>query len=242
MAGEAHDERAAAAFAGRMAEAWSELLGLRMLGIYLIGSLAHGGFTGRYSDIDMAVIAADGVRPDELDAMRALATAIAPELAPKLSIFWADRGFTIGRLPPLDRADYVDHAVPLIERERVRPARPSRAEIRAYLLGQPFAAWTNEVRRFAGASGLLPAEHKPYVRCLLYPARLLYSWATGAMASNDEAVSFLAWRPVPGLDFPLIERALKCRQAGRDPDYLFAERAALVRQHAACAAAIGVPT
>ncbi len=114
-----------------MAEEWSELLGLRMLGVYLIGSLAHGGFTGRYSDIDMAVIAADGVRPDELDAMRALATAIAPELAPKLSIFWADRGFTMGRLPPLDRADYVDHAVPLIERERVRPARPSRAEIRA---------------------------------------------------------------------------------------------------------------
>jgi hypothetical protein len=241
MPGEAHDERAALAFAGRMAEAWSELLGRRMLGIYLIGSLAHGGFTGRYSDIDMAVIAEGGLKPDELDDIRACALAIAPELAPKLSMFWADRGFTMGRLPPLDRADYVDHAVPLIERERVRPARPSRAEIRDYLRGQPFAAWTNEVRRFSGASGLLPAERKPYVRCLLYPARLLYSFATGAMASNDEAVAFLAWRPILGLDFPLIERALKCRQAGRDPDYLFAERAALIRQHAACAAAIGAP-
>ncbi len=230
----------AAAFAGRIAASWSEMLGPRMLGVYLIGSLAHGGFTQRYSDIDVAVTTSDGLSADELDRMRARAAADAPELTQKLSIFWGDRGFTVGRFPPLDRVDYVDHAVPLVERERVRPARPSRADIRTYLRGQPFDAWTEQVRRFADAGALAPAEHKPYVRSLLYPARLLYSWATGAMASNDEAVAYLAQRPVPGLDFGLVERTLKCRQAGRDPDYLFAERASLVRQLRACAAAIGV--
>ena len=243
MAEEAQDPRAAAcAFAGRMAEAWSATLGPRLLGVYLIGSLAHGGFTARYSDIDVAVIAGDGLRPDELEAMRARATADSRALAQKLSIFWADRAFSHGRFPPLDRVDYVDHAVPLVEHERVRPARPSRAEIRDYLRGQPFDAWTEQVRRFSTASALEPADHKPYVRALLYPARLLYSWATGAMASNDVAVAYLSRRPFAGLDFGLVARALGCRRAGRDPDYLFPERAILVRQHAACAAAIGVQT
>ncbi len=229
------DYRAAAcAFAGRLATGWSELLGPRLLGVSLIGSLAHGGFTARYSDIDMAVIASDELRPAEHDAMRAPAVADSRQLAQKLSIFWADRAFSVGRFPPLDRVDYVDHAVPLLERERVRPSRPSRGEIRDYLRGQPFAAWTEQVRRFAAASALEPADHKPYVRALLYPARLLYSWATGAMASNDEAVAFLAQSPVPGLDLDLVERALQCRRAGRDPDYLFPERSMLVRQHAAC--------
>ncbi|HUK59461.1 MAG TPA: nucleotidyltransferase domain-containing protein [Stellaceae bacterium] len=231
---------AAAAFAGRMAAAWGEMLGARLLGVYLIGSLAHGGFSARYSDIDVGVTTEDGVRPDELEAMRARAAADSRELAAKLSIFWSDRSFAMGRFPPLDRVDYVDHAVPLVERERIRPPRPTRDEIRTYLRGQPFEAWTEQVRRFSAASALQPAEHKPYVRCLLYPARLLYSFATGAMASNDEAAAFLAWRRIPGLDFGLVERALKCRQAGRDPDFLFPERAMLGRQHAACTAAIGV--
>ncbi len=241
MAGEAQDHRdAAAAFAGRLAQAWSGLLGERLLGVYLLSSLAHGGFTARYSDIDVAVTVRDRLAPEELEAMRARAIADAPELAPKLSIFWGDPGFTVGRFPPLDRVDYVDHAVALVERERILPARPTRAEIQAYLRGQPFDAWTEQVRRFSAASALQPAERKLYVRCLLYPARLLYSFATGAMASNDEAVAFLAWRRVPGLDFGLIERALKCRQAGRDPDHLFPERAMLPRQLRACAAAIGM--
>jgi predicted nucleotidyltransferase len=235
----ADDYRAAAgAFVARMADEWSKLLGPRLLGVYRIGSLAHGGFTARYSDIDVAVTTSDGLEADELDVMRAGATADTPELAKKLSIFWADRGFTVGRFPPLDRMDYIDHAVPVVERERVRPIRPSRAEIRDYLRGQPFTAWTEQVHRFAAASVLDPADHKPYVRALLYPARLLYSHATGAMASNDEAVAFLAQRRVGGLDFGLIERALQCRRAGRDPDYLFPERSALIRQHAACAGAI----
>src|SRR5436853_3468534 len=96
----------------------------RLIGIYLIGSLAHGGFSRRYSDVDIAVITENGLSPSVLDRMRADAVSVSEELAAKLSIFWSDRAFSIGRFPPLDRADYLDHAVTLMEREHVVPARP----------------------------------------------------------------------------------------------------------------------
>jgi len=225
---------AARDFTERIAERWWSELGGRLLGIYRIGSLAHGGFSARYSDIDVAVIAEAPLERAELERMRAVAADVSSELAAKLSIFWADRSFRAGRFPPLDRVDYLDHAVTIIERERVRPERPSLAEIRDYLRGGPLERWAEQSRAFSALSALGPNDHKPYLRCLLYPARLIYSWATGAMASNDEAVAFLRRSPVPALDIGLIERALECRRQNRDLDALFPERSRLEHQVRTC--------
>jgi hypothetical protein len=41
-----------------------------ILGIYLIGSLAHGGFGVRYSDIDVALIVEQPLSAAKLDSMR----------------------------------------------------------------------------------------------------------------------------------------------------------------------------
>ena len=43
------------AFAHALAPSYSTQLGERLIGAYLIGSLAHGGFSHRYSDIDVAL-------------------------------------------------------------------------------------------------------------------------------------------------------------------------------------------
>lgn len=229
-------ETSARAFARAMAGFWEDRLGPQLLGVYLIGSLAHGGFNPRYSDIDMAVIAEAGIEPAAHPPMRARAEALSPAHAAKLSLFWADRGFTIGRFLPLDRIDYLDHAAPLVERERVRPPRPPLADIRNYLRGQPFASWAEGARSFAALAALGPDDHKPYVRALLYPARFVYSWRTGTMGSNDAAVRLVQEDPPAGLDVGLIARALACRQAAQDPDALFTARGTLLRQIAACAA------
>src|SRR5690348_67429 len=133
---------------------WEEKLGERLLGFYFMGSLAHGGFSARYSDIDVGLISTDGLVPAEIEAMRDYARARAPALAHKLSLFWADRGFTIGRFPPLDRLDYLDHARPLIERERALPPRPARDEVRAYLRGQPLNAWREQIGRITALNSL----------------------------------------------------------------------------------------
>jgi hypothetical protein len=70
---------------------------------------------------------------------------------------------------------------------------------------------------------------------LLYPARFCYSWMTGRMGSNDDAVAFLSERPVPGLDVGLIGRALLCRQSAAAPDALFPARKVLPSQIDTCA-------
>jgi len=226
--------------AGVIAAWWRDQLGPDLLGVYLLGSLAHGGFNRRYSDIDIAVIAEKPLADEARDAMKAHAAAIAPELAPKLSLFWTDRSFAVGRFPPLDRADYLDHGVALIERERLRPPRPTLDEVRQYLGGTPLANWAKTADGFAALDALEAKSHKPYLRAHLYPARFAYSWTTGRMASNDEAVAYLRAQPPPGLDMALIERALALRQRAADPGPLFPDRAKLAQQVAACAALAGI--
>jgi hypothetical protein len=227
---------AARTLAEGMASFWSRRLGDRFIGAYLIGSLAHGGFSRRYSDIDMALLVEDGFDSAELAEMRVPAMGLAPDLAAKLSLFWADRGFTVGRFPPLDRVDLIDHAVSLGERDFVRPPRPTLAEVRTYLRGTPFSSWRDGAGRFAAVATLAPQDHKPYLRALLYPARFVYSWMTGGMNSNDAAVAFTAEAAIAGLDVGLIESALSCRRAAEDPDPLFGARNLLPRQVEACAA------
>ena len=231
---------AACVFAEGVAAFLDAKAGDSLLGVYLLGSLAHGGFNRRYSDVDMAVVTENGIDQATLDAVRADAAALSPELGTKLSIFWSDRRFSIGRFPPLDRVDYLDHAVPLIERERVNPVRPTLQEIRDYLGGAPFANWAASATHFAGLDTLGSHERKPYLRALLYPARWVFSWMTGGMASNDDAVAFLNRQQVPGLDVGLVAAALQCRHDTSDPDHLFPARAALPRQVEACARFAGL--
>jgi predicted nucleotidyltransferase len=227
---------AATQFARRLAGIWQATLGTELLGAYLMGSLAHGGFSRRYSDIDLALVTADGLTTEALDRLRGEASALSAEWGSKVSVFWTDRQFSHGRFPPLDRVDYLDHAVALLERERVRPARPTIGEIRDYLRGAPFTNWAKRARDFAATTVVEPKDHKAYLRALLYPGRLCYSWITGRIGSNEDAVVFLRERRVPTLDVELIERALRCRQAAADPDELFGARSALPSQVEVCAA------
>jgi hypothetical protein len=228
--------RAAVEFARRLVGCWQAALDKELLGVYLIGSLCHGGFSRRYSDIDTAVVTESGVSPQTIDGVRSEAIALSADWGPKISVFWTDRRFGIGRFPPLDRIDYLDRPVVLMEHERACPARPTLEEVRRYLCGAPFANWAERARQFAAAQALGTKEHKAYLRALLYPARFCYSYLTGRMASNDDAVAFLRESRPPQLELTSIERALQCRRAAADPDTLFPLRTILPAQVAACAA------
>ena len=222
-------------FVRRLVQHWQEALGAELLGAYLIGSLAHAGFNQRYSDIDLAIVTEAGLSQDALEGLKSEAVALSGDWGTKVSIFWADRHFSLGRFPPLDRVDFLDHAVALMEREHLRPPRPTLEEIRQYLRGPIFTTWVDRARSFAGAETLEPKDHKMYLRTILYPGSFCYSWMTGRTGSNDDAVTFLNERPVPGLDIDLIARALRCREAAADPDVLFYARTALPAQFDACA-------
>jgi hypothetical protein len=220
----------------RLVPYWQAAIGAELLGAYLIGSLAHAGFSRRYSDVDIAVVTEAGLSRQALALVRSEATAVSADWGPKLSVFWTDRQFNLGRFFPLDRIDYLDNAVALMERECVRPARPTLKEIRHYLRSAPFASWAERARSFAAAETLAPKDHKAYLRTLLYPGRFCYSWMTGLIGSNDDAVEFLSEGQVAGLDLVLLESALRCRQSAADPDALFSARSVLPSQIDACAA------
>ncbi len=226
---------AALEFTDAMAAYWKARLGADLLGFYLIGSLAHDGFSHRYSDIDVALVCENGLSAAMIEEMAAEAKVVSPSLAPKLSLFWTDRSFTQGRFPPLDRIDYLEHAVALVENEPVRPARPTLGEVHAYLEGRPFKVWAERARNFAALDRLEAANRKPYLRAHLYPARFAFSWMTGDIGSNDTAVAYLLENAPDGLDMGLIARALTCRQQAADPDDLFPARGHLLGQVEACA-------
>src|SRR6202043_3946027 len=171
-----------------------------------------------------------------IDRLRGEAAALSADWGSKLSVFWADRHFTIGRFPPLDRIDYLDRPLVLMERERLQPARPTLEEIRRYLRGTPFASWADRARQFAASETLDPKDRKAYLRALLYPARFCLSYLSGQMGSNDDGVAFLREKHLAGLDLASIERALQCRHAAADPDTLFPARGILPSQVDACAA------
>jgi predicted nucleotidyltransferase len=230
---------AALKFAAALASSYRAQLGEQLIGAYLIGSLAHGGFSRRYSDIDVALITEFALDTATLTTLRSLAAGCDATLGQKLSVFWSDRNFTVGRFPPLDRIDYLDRAVVLTERERVLPVRPTLDEIQAYLNGAPFANWTENVHRFAGMSALAPGDHKLFIRTLLYPARLVYSWNTGLMGSNDDAVAFTREHSPPGMNTDILISALTYRQAAADPDELFPARRILPDQIKSCCQIIG---
>ncbi len=226
---------AATNLAKGMTAYWNEKLGDNLLGFYLLGSLAHGGFNRRYSDIDLGLVAEIPLTDGMIEAMRAHARSLSPELAGKISLFWTDRSFAIGRFPPLDRLDYLDHSVALFEREAVRPKRPSLDDIRDYLRGAPFGNWAKNVEGFAALETLEPENHKPFIRAFLYAARFVYSWTTGTMASNDDAIAFLQESPPPGVDVELLVRAFQLRLDAADPNPLFDDRESLPGLVEACA-------
>jgi hypothetical protein len=229
---------AATDFACRLVPRWQAILGTELIGAYLIGSVAHAGFSRRYSDIDVALITETGLSQQAFDHILSEAVALSAEWGAKLSIFWSDRHFRLGRFPALDRVDWLDHAVVLTERERAWPTRPTLDEIQHYLSGAPLVDWKENALRFAASEALDPKDHKTYLKTLLYPARFFYSWMTGRNGSNDDAVTFLGERCPTGFDIGLLNRALQCRDAAADPDALFPARTKLASQAEACAALV----
>jgi hypothetical protein len=228
-----------AEFARGLAALWDQHLGERLSGIYLIGSLAHGGYSAQYSDIDVALITLNGLITSDLELVHNEAARRWPDLASGLSLFWTDETFSSGRFPPLDRIDYLDHRRPLLERRRATPARPSLFEIREYLSGDALLVWSRRVIELVALDELATHDHKRYLRTLLYPARFLYSWETGNVASNDDAVAYVERRNLVGPAIDLVVRALHCRNDGSSPASLFPERQTLRHLLSICKERVG---
>jgi hypothetical protein len=219
-----------AAFVDHVAGYFQSQLGASLVEAFKLGSLAHGGFSPIYSDIDVGLLLSCSDPPSLMNDLIANAKSLDASYGKKLSVFWGNPEFTWGRLPNLDRLDMLDHGVPLLTGHKPQFRRPRRDEIRRELRRSIEKSWQPRLPELGGLTHLSAENRKPYIRAILYAARLIFSWDNLAMDSNDRAVAYLHQVLPPGLDLEPIDMALACRQEKCTADDVFALGADLCRQ------------
>ena len=218
------------AFVSWVAQHFKSQLGPNLVEAYKLGSLAHGGFSNIYSDIDVGLLLNCSEPPETISALIAEAKSLDGEYGKKLSMFWGNPEFTWGRLPVIDRLDLLDHGVPLLH--GIKPAfrRPSKEEIHLEQRESIERSWKSRLPELSSLTRLEPKDRKPYIRAILYAARLIYTWDNLAVDSNDRAVEYLHQVQPPGFDLKPIDMALACRNEKCTAEDVFALRTDLNRQ------------
>jgi len=196
----------------RVADFFNTRLGAELVEVYKLGSLAHGGFSAVYSDIDVGLLLDCAEPPVMMAEALAAAKDLDSQYGKKLSIFWGNPDYTWGRLPVIDRLDLLDHAVPLLHDHKPVFSRPTPAQIHQALRESFLRSYKPRLPELGALRQLETHQRKPYIRAVLYPARLIYTWDNLAVDSNDRAVEYLHEVRPPGLDLQPINLALACRQ------------------------------
>jgi hypothetical protein len=231
-----------AKFASLIADYFKFSLGHSLLEVYKLGSLAHGGFSKSYSDIDVGLLLTCTAPPAEMYSLIVEAKALDAEYGKKLSVFWGNPDFAWGRLPVIDRIDLLDHGVPLLNGVKPSFRRPSKDEIHHEQRESIERSWKCRLPELSRLTSLEPKDRKPYIRAILYAARLIYTWDNLLVDSNDRAVEYLHDVQPPGLDLNPIDKALDCRNEKCTAEEVFALRTNLDRQGETALTYIGLTT
>ena len=211
-------------------EAW----GARLVAAYALGSLAHGGFSDLVSDVDLGLVFADPLAPDDAARVAALGARVraggAP-LADRLSVFWGSaatlRGEgALGRFPPLDRLDLARHGRLLAGRDcRDGLPTPTTRELVVAAAAQALRSLATPavVAELDDPEGLVAAGARHLTKRVLFPVRFLYTAQTGAIGRNHDAVAhFVSTETGPMA--ALAAAALRWRETPPEQD-----RAAAIR-------------
>ena len=213
--------------------------GPRLEAAFAIGSLAHGGFAPAASDVDLALIltaldANDAARVRDIG--EGLRGALSTPLANRLSIFWStwdslERGRGEGRFPLADRQDFAQSGALLFgQDERARIALPAGEEMRRALIVEGAQFMVDKLmtperdERLRHPAALIALGCREVTKAVLFPARFLYTAATGRAAGNEEAVSLMAGTS-DGPAETLVRAAFDWRvsgQLGQDAEPLLA--------------------
>ena len=173
----------------------------RCIAIYIMGSLARGGFRERVSDIDMGIILAGELEKQDGDRIENIQNSVMkkhPLVSNHLSIFWGTVESLNGtasadRYPPFDRLDLIDHGRLLTGRDiREKLVRPSRKELEMasaeFALG--FLGDETRIKDFRNPSRIVENGVLYITKIVLFPPRFIYLAETGLVAGNDDSVNF----------------------------------------------------
>jgi hypothetical protein len=208
------------------AATYKQILGKRLVAAYALGSLAHGGFSPLVSDVDLALILADPLRPSYSVTVAAVAWGLKAKgsaLHERLSVFWGTPSSLAGRVPggrfpPLDRLDLLEHGC-LLRGEDARSGLvpPGRDELIVagalfaleYLAGVVVGS-PHERPGLALGSLQRAWDVRRLTKLALFPVRFLFTAETGRGGTNAAAVAhYLAADAPPGA--ALVATALAWR-------------------------------
>ena len=195
------DNQAVQSLVNHISHAAFEAFGKRCIAVYLMGSLARGGFSELTSDIDVGIILCEELENgDELKIHRIIneSTREHASVHNKVSIFWGNVASINGdqdggRYPPFDRLDLIEHAL-LIEGVEIRDQliRPSQASLE--IEGAKFAIdyLGNEERmaEFFDCQRIVEKGSVYVTKTVLFPARFIYLHRTNNIAGNDVSYQY----------------------------------------------------
>jgi predicted nucleotidyltransferase len=173
-----------------------ETFGPRCTAVYIMGSLARGGFSEIASDIDIGVILSGDLQEiDWANIQNIKTTSVKKHTTVKnnVSIFWGNiesiNGVVdAGRYPPFDRLDLIDHALLLsgvdIRNELIKPTK-EELEIASADFSLGYLGSNERINEFYNCE-LISNKGAVYVtKTILFPARFIYLEKTGEIAGND---------------------------------------------------------
>tara|TARA_Y100001936_G_C16051075_1_gene657844 strand:+ start:903 stop:1721 length:819 start_codon:yes stop_codon:yes gene_type:complete len=182
--------------------------------IYIMGSLARGGFSEIASDIDLGI-----VLKGSLDHVQKRITVILTEAKKKfpgvknnISVFWGsiesiNGQIEGGRYPPFDRLDLINHALLLsgqdIRKLLIKPTK-KELEIASAIFSINNLATKERVNEFFDCSSIIKKGLVYTTKTILFPARFIYLEKTGEIAGNKESVRYYQYR-FKGPSVKLIE-------------------------------------
>lgn len=172
--------------------------GSRLIACYVIGSLAHGGFSPHVSDIDLSIILNSPLDSEDsyrIETIKNNVKKLEIPLAERLSIFWGSivslkNKETGGRFPSLDRLDLIEHGK-LLTGEEIRKGipKPTKREIEVFVVSFAlnFLETPDKFDFFLQPTKVFEQGVIPLTKIILFPVRFLYTISTGNIVGKDEA-------------------------------------------------------
>jgi predicted nucleotidyltransferase len=204
-------------------QAAQAVLGDEIEAIFVLGSLAHGGFAPLVSDVDVAIVVA-ATAPGTGERMARVQTLVVDKasspLSERLSVFWADwHAVRTGedaysRLGPVDRLDLLDSGRLLLGSDLREPSvRPSREELVVMSADHILDKFTDTyLERMRDTPALLDGGPRAVTKAILFPVRFTYTLGTGRIGLNADSARWYAGEDLPGSALAL--KALEWRSDG----------------------------
>jgi hypothetical protein len=199
----------------------NETFGERCSAVYIMGSLARGGFSEVASDVDIGIVLGGDLKESDrfdIDHVQSTSVARHPVVINAVSIFWGSTdsingAVDGGRYPPFDRLDLIDHALLLsgVDRrqELLTPTQEELA-IDSAAFALDYLGSDESVNEFLNCEHISNQGAVHVTKTILFPARFIYLERTGEIAGNDVSHQYYVDN-FSGPDAELVRHAYQWR-------------------------------